>query len=113
MDTEKIEGRQGITLINDLSFPRRRLPVFPSGCLSHTQSQLSTPSCQMNLRPRMVYKKVRMGLGTCITVILSSYVATFLVPSKSRQPILFFDGKCFYIKGDPYDLQPFLKTPNA
>jgi len=42
MDTERIEGRQGITLINDLSFPRRRLPVFPSGWLSHTHTYTVT-----------------------------------------------------------------------
>jgi hypothetical protein len=54
-----------------------------------------------------------MGLETRITIILSSYVEEFLLLSESRQPILFFDGKRFYIKGGPYDLQPFLKTPNA
>jgi hypothetical protein len=54
-----------------------------------------------------------MGFETRITIILSTYVEAFLLLSKSRQPILFFDGKRFYIKGDPNDLQPFLKTPNA
>jgi hypothetical protein len=98
MDTERIKGRQGITLINDLSFPRRWLLVFPFGLLSHTVTTVNTI---MPNDPPSTHdvKNVRMGLETRITIILSSYVEAFLLPSKSRQPIFFLMENAFIQKG--------------
>jgi hypothetical protein len=115
MDTERIEGRQGITLINDLSFPRRRLPVFPSGWLSHTHSY----NCQhhharwTSVHVCCAKKKSRYGVRNTHYHNALNLCRSIFIAFKIATAHFIFDEKRFRIAGDPYDLQPFLKTPNA
>jgi len=75
------------------------------GCLSflladsHTHT-VTTVNTIMPDEPLSTYgvqkkKKADMGLETRITIMLSTYVGVFLLPSKSRQPILFLMRNAF------------------